>query len=54
MQLITRGANISHADHRHQTPMQAASELDLVAISEMMLSHKLAQDEKLLRQLDLE
>ena len=54
MQLITRGANISHADASHRTPMQAASELGLTAISDAMLNHKLAQDEKLLRQLDLE
>jgi len=53
-QLITRGANISFADAAHQTPMQAASELGHETISESMLSYKLAQDEKLLRQIDVE
>ena len=53
-QLLTRGANISHADHQRQTPMTAAAERGLHAISEAMLQYKLAQDEKLLRQsLDL-
>ena len=50
--LITRGANARGPS----APDADAGGigLDLVAISEMMLSHKLAQDEKLLRQLDLE
>ena len=52
-QLITRGANISHADSAQQTPMQVAVELGHVEISEAMLAYKLAQDEKLLRQIDV-
>ena len=51
--LITRGANISHADRAHVTPMQAAAELGLDEISELMLRYKLEQDEKLLRQIDV-
>lgn len=53
-QLITRGANISFADRHQQTPMQAAAEKGHAAISEAMLQYKLAQDEKLLRQIDVE
>ena len=53
-QLITRGANISFADHSQQTPMQAAAELGLQAISEAMLQYKLAQDEKLLRSMPID
>ena len=52
-QLITRGANISCADHAQQTPM-AVAERGHEAILEMMLAYKLAQDEKLLRQIDVE
>ena len=51
--LITRGANISHADKEHVTPMQASAELGLDEISELMLRYKLEQDEKLLRQIDV-
>ena len=53
-QLITRGANISFADHQQQTPMSAAAEKGHAAISEAMLQYKLAQDEKLLRQIEVE
>ena len=49
-QLVTRGANISAADGSDQTPMQAAAELGHDEIVEVMLQYKLAQDEKLLRQ----
>jgi len=51
VQLVTRGANISHADHEHVTPMVAAESPGLEAILQAMLSYKLAQDEKLLAQL---
>jgi ankyrin repeat protein len=50
-QLITRGANISYVDASNgQTPMQAAQELGHEEIVEVMLAHKLAQDEKRLAQ----
>ena len=49
-QLITRGANISAADGAGQTPMAAAAELGHDEILDTMLQYKLAQDEKLLRQ----
>ena len=49
-QLLTRGANISHADHLNQTPLQVASELGHDGLMESMLAYKLAQDEKLLAQ----
>jgi len=50
MALLTRGANISHADHKGQTPMQAAIENGSDGLQEVMLAYKLAQDEKLLAQ----
>ena len=52
-QLITRGANISHCDHAQQTPMAVAAARGLDAIVATMLEYKLAQDEKLLRQIDV-
>jgi hypothetical protein len=53
-QLLTRDANISCTDAQQQTPMQAAAELGYDEISEAMLKYKLAQDEKLLRQIEVE
>ena len=52
-QLLCKGANISSVDHEQQTPMHAAAELGYEEISEAMLRYKLAQDEKLLRQIDV-
>lgn len=51
VQLIRRGANISHSDHSHQTPVAAAEEPGFESILKSMLAHKLAQDEKLLARL---
>ena len=51
---LTKYLNISYADAHNHTPMQAAAELGLDDICEQMLSYKLAQDEKLLRQIDVE
>jgi len=50
LQLLTRGANISYADHAGQTPMQAALEHGHEDLQQLMLDYKLAQDEKLLEQ----
>ena len=52
-QLITRSANISHADHAQQTPMSIAAAAGHEAIVQAMLQYKLAQDEKLLQQIDV-
>lgn len=49
-QLITRGANISSADHAQQTPMQAASDGGREDLVKVMLDYKLAEDEKRLAQ----
>ena len=51
--LITRGANISSADRQQRTPMQAAATGGREDLVTMMLEYKLAQDEKLLRQIDV-
>jgi len=53
-QLITRGANISHADHSHATPMSAAEAPGFEEILQAMLTYKLGQDEKLLAQVVVE
>ena len=45
MQLLTRGANISHADSGGQTPMQVAIANGSDGLTEVPLARKLAQDE---------
>ena len=50
-QLITRGANISAADAHQGTPMHAAGLGEREDLVKLMLEYKLAQDEKLLRQI---
>ena len=57
-QLITRGANISKADASQRfadqaTPMQLAALSGREDLLQMMLQYKLAQDEKLLKQIDV-
>ena len=52
-QLITRGANISAADTQQGTPMNAAGQSGRDDLVKLMLEYKLAQDEKLLRQIDV-
>ena len=47
-QLLQRSANISRADHSGCTPLQCAQNLGLDALLALMVSHKLAEDEKLL------
>mmetsp|Transcript_19613 Transcript_19613/g.66178 ORF Transcript_19613/g.66178 Transcript_19613/m.66178 type:complete len:93 (-) Transcript_19613:204-482(-) len=48
--LLTRGANISHADVSGMTPMGAAQQHGHEELAQTMLEYKLAQDEKLLAQ----
>ena len=48
-----RQANISSVDQSQATPMHAASSAGREDLVKLMLDHKLAEDEKLLRQIDV-